>query len=108
MSGGALIVAGGANFPEGYPWDGGKKIYHDRIFVLEKPDGDWRVAEQRLPKPVAYGVSVTVPGRDSVVCIGGNDATQCYQDVFLLAWDPQTEKIVSSKYPPLPKPCAIS
>ena len=36
-SGGALIVAGGANFPDGYPWDGGKKVYHDRIFVLSSP-----------------------------------------------------------------------
>lgn len=87
VSGDSLIVAGGANFPEGYPWDGGTKIYHDRIFVLEKPDGDWRVADERLPKPVAYGVSITVPSRDSVVCIGGNGAEKTFSDVFELKLD---------------------
>ena len=29
-----LVVAGGANFPESYPWEGGKKVWHDRIFLL--------------------------------------------------------------------------
>jgi len=27
--GGVLIAAGGANFPDKMPWDGGKKIYYD-------------------------------------------------------------------------------
>ena len=31
-----LIVAGGSNFPDGKPWEGGKKSYSDKIFVLEK------------------------------------------------------------------------
>ena len=60
VSGDALIVAGGANFPDGYPWDGGKKVFHDRIFVLSAPDGSWQVSETRLPAPVGYGVSVTL------------------------------------------------
>ncbi|MCC7378652.1 MAG: hypothetical protein IT255_04785 [Chitinophagaceae bacterium] len=30
-----LIVAGGANFPDGLPWNGGKKKYHNDIFVLQ-------------------------------------------------------------------------
>ena len=36
VSGEALIVAGGANFPGGRPWDGAQKVWHDRIFVLPK------------------------------------------------------------------------
>jgi len=86
VSGGALIVAGGANFPEGYPWDGGTKIYHDRIFVLTDPGGEWQLAEQKLPRTVAYGVSVAVPSRDAVVCIGGNNAEQTFADVFELGY----------------------
>jgi N-acetylneuraminate epimerase len=54
-SGGALIVAGGANFPAGYPWDGGKKVFHDRIFVLDEPEGPWRLSDVRLPCAVGYG-----------------------------------------------------
>src|SRR5687767_11016306 len=30
----SLIVAGGANFPDKMPWDGGKKHYSDEIKVL--------------------------------------------------------------------------
>jgi len=54
----ALIVAGGANFPEAKPWEGGAKRWHDRVFVLERPGGVWRESG-RLPLPLAYGVSMT-------------------------------------------------
>lgn len=38
----ALIVAGGANFPDAPPWQGGKKMWHDKIHVLEKDkSGDY-------------------------------------------------------------------
>src|SRR6185369_2510250 len=67
-SGGALLVAGGANFPDKMPWEGGKKVWHDTVWVLERPDGAWREAG-RLPRPLGYGVSVTHHG--SVVCVGG-------------------------------------
>src|SRR5688572_3878214 len=30
---GVLIAAGGANFPERMPWEGGVKVYYDEIFV---------------------------------------------------------------------------
>ena len=35
VSGNALLVAGGANFPDKRPWEGGTKIWYDRVFVLE-------------------------------------------------------------------------
>src|SRR5688572_7918347 len=50
VSNGALLVAGGANFPEGPPWEGHPKVWHDRIFVLERPDGQWRQADDTLPR----------------------------------------------------------
>ena len=47
----ALIVAGGANFPDGPPWRGeSAKIYHDRIYILVK-DGEghkWGLAKRKL------------------------------------------------------------
>ncbi len=98
-SGGALIVAGGANFPDGYPWDGGAKIYHDRAFVLEKPDGAWQIAAP-LPKPVGYGVSASLASRASLVCIGGNDADATFADCFELTWVGGALK--ASPLPPLP------
>ncbi|MGA0846695.1 MAG: galactose oxidase, partial [Luteolibacter sp.] len=53
-SGSSLIVAGGANFPDGAPWDGGLKIWHDQVFALEKGDSSWSVAG-KLPRPLGYG-----------------------------------------------------
>ena len=69
----ALIVAGGANFPDALPWQGGKKIWWDDIFVLEKKENDsyqWNKENRfTLPRPLAYGVSIST--EEGVVCIGG-------------------------------------
>ena len=97
MSGGALLVAGGANFPGGMPWDGGKKVWSDRVWVLEKPDGAWREAG-RLPRALGYGVSVSA--RDSIVCAGGSDAERHHAEVFRLAW--KGGALATEPLPPLP------
>ncbi len=81
VSGISLVVAGGANFPDKMPWEGGKKVWHDRVWVLDKPDGTWREGS-KLPRPLGYGVSVSAP--DGVVCVGGSDSERHYADVFLL------------------------
>ena len=77
---GVLIVAGGANFPDGVPWhptaDGrvSVKRYHDRIFELS-PAGDdasapaWRVLSARLEQALAYAVSVSTT--DGILVVGG-------------------------------------
>ena len=101
VSGGALLVAGGANFPDKKPWAGGAKVWHDTVFVLEQPDGPWRVAG-KLPHPLAYGVSVTTS--DGVLCLGGSDAHQHYADAFLLQW--HQGKLHRRKMPALPAPAA--
>ncbi len=102
-SGGALIVAGGANFPDKMPWEGGKKIWYDTAFVLDRTNGQWRSA-LKLPRPLGYGVSVTTP--DGVLCIGGSDAKQHVRDVFLLCW--RRGKLKSKSLPRLPEPLANS
>jgi len=96
-SGGALLVAGGANFPNGMPWEGGKKVWHDRVWVLDQPDGAWREAG-KLPRPLAYGVSVST--RDAVVCVGGSDAERHYATVFRLTW--KTGALRHESLPDLP------
>jgi len=102
-SSGALIVAGGANFPDKMPWEGGKKIWHDTAFVLDKTNGAWR-GEFKLPRPLGYGVSVTTS--DGVLCIGGSDEKQHVRDVFLLTWS--RGKLETKSLPPLPVPLANS
>jgi N-acetylneuraminic acid mutarotase len=101
-SGGALIVAGGANFPDKRPWEGGTKTWYDSVFVLESADGPWKTGF-RLPRPTAYGVSVTTP--DGIVCIGGGNAEHYFRDVFRMQWD--GAKVACSPLPKLPQPCAF-
>ena len=36
LSNDVLIIAGGANFPDNPPWEGGKKVWNDQIYVLSK------------------------------------------------------------------------
>jgi N-acetylneuraminic acid mutarotase len=101
VSGGALLVAGGANYPTAMPWDGGKKVWYDSVYVLPEPEGHW-LSGFKLPHPVAYGVSVSA--NNSVICAGGSDAQQHYRDVFFLSWRKGNIRI--EPLPPLPGPMA--
>jgi N-acetylneuraminic acid mutarotase len=113
----ALLVAGGANFPDAKPWEGGKKVYYDRIYILKeaKDRSDSGQAKQsepvssnsnpwkevgRLPRPMAYGVSVT--WRDRVLCAGGNDQDRVFDEVFSMEW--LAGKVVVTPLPSLPVP----
>ena len=102
VSHGALIVAGGANFPDKLPWEGGTKHWYESIFVLEKPNGKWTVPA-RLPRPLAYGVSVDTPW--GLLCIGGGDADRHYRDVFRLKW--LRGQVHRTPLAPLPQACAF-
>ena len=83
VSGDALLVAGGANFPDKKPWEGGSKVWHDEVFMLEKPDGTWRSAG-RLPVPLGYGV--TVSHKRGLICFGGSSPTRHHGSAIVLRW----------------------
>lgn len=100
----ALIVAGGANFPTPV-WEN-DKTWHDAIYVLVRGHDRYAwIHGGKLPRPIAYGAAVSTA--DGIVCIGGNDADQTFREVFLLRYDPTTDRIETIKYPPLPMPCAF-
>lgn len=98
---GVLLLAGGANFPDRRPWEGGTKIWYDRVQCLDALTGTWRDAG-KLPRPLGYGVSISTP--DGVICIGGSDATAHHTDVFRLQWNGRSLQVVT--LPKFPKPCA--
>jgi N-acetylneuraminate epimerase len=103
VSGGVLLVGGGANFPEEMPWEGGKKAWHDVVYSLDDTNASWRIAG-KLPRPLGYGVSLTT--RRGVLCIGGSDAARHYADVFLL--HQARGKLKVEPLPSLPLPLANS
>ncbi|MEM8485101.1 MAG: sodium/solute symporter [Bacteroidota bacterium] len=98
----ALLVAGGANFPAGSNFDGHPKVWHNQIYLLPEPNGEWQTGFS-LATPSAYGVSIT--WQNGVVCIGGGDANQHFNSVFLLEWD--GNQIQQTDLPDLPGPMAF-
>ncbi len=118
----ALIVAGGANFPEGVPWRptaegyNSPKVYYDTIHVISSDDENHKIitSETKLPKVIGYGVSI--PTEDGVICIGGewkdnvkDEAAKKYNTtmhlsakVFALAHKDGVVT-VDTQYPDLPK-----
>lgn len=101
VSGGALMVAGGANFPDKLPWEGGRKVWHDTVYLLSETNGAWQSAG-RLPRALGYGVSVTING--GVLCVGGSDADRHYAEAFQLHRREGQLKV--TPLPPLPIPLA--
>ncbi|MBA4104974.1 MAG: sodium:solute symporter [Pirellula sp.] len=99
---GNLLVAGGANFPGGRPWDGAVKTWHDRVFVMRAGANKWEVLADRLPRPLGYAVSLTTP--QGVAVIGGNNADGFLSDAFLMRLE--ADKLVIESLPPLPNPLA--
>lgn len=99
--GDALLVAGGANFPDKMPWEGGEKRWYDTVYLLHPGINVWQVAG-KLPRPLGYGVSLSTP--DGVVCLGGSDQTRHYADCFRLQWTGRELRLKA--LPSLPMPCA--
>lgn len=101
----ALIVAGGANFPQPI-WES-EKVWYDNIYVLQKDGDDYHWLDGgKLPRRIAYGAAVSTP--DGVICMGGNHGDETYDDVFLLSWDRDQSKLSTTDLPSLPKPCAFT
>lgn len=98
----AIVVAGGCNFPDTPAAAGGAKVYYDQIYVLKNPESEkakWEKAGQ-LPVEVANGASVTLP--EGIVCIGGRNAEQVLQNVWLLNWNTRNTRIEVKDLPALP------
>jgi len=102
VSNGTLLVAGGANFPDGgAPWTGSAKKWHDQVFALESPDGEWRQAGT-LPVPLGYGVSIT--WRDALLCFGGSNESGHYANAFMMRY--KDGEILTEALPSMPGPIA--
>ncbi|MCF6286320.1 MAG: sodium/solute symporter, partial [Candidatus Hydrogenedentes bacterium] len=103
---GALIVAGGSNFPVS-PFKGGKKHWLDRIYVLKSGADSWIDAGQ-LPGARAYGATAST--EDGVWLLGGTDGTECFDSVLRLRWvnNELSVDAVAGHQGTLPKPSAFN
>lgn len=104
LVGDELILVGGANFPEKYPWGGGKKVWWNTLYAYNRTKQAWNVYDNFLNTPLAYGVSIQLP--EGVLCIGGCNADGCSDKALLIKKENDTYVIDSLSYPPLPVPLA--
>jgi SSS family transporter len=100
MHNGTLVVAGGANFPDGRPWDGVAKVWHDRIDILQKDHSNWQELAIRLPQPLAYAVSVSTP--QGIAVVGGNNEHGPVDTAYLMQI--KNGQLEIESLPPLPQP----
>jgi N-acetylneuraminic acid mutarotase len=97
MSHNQLLVAGGANFPDKKPWEGGTKVWYDMVFALDTNTSKWSVVGT-LPRPLGYGISTSY--ENQLICIGGSDSKQHYSDAFTL--EIINQHLVTRSFPSLP------
>lgn len=97
-----LIVAGGANFPNGMPWNGAKKVYQDEIYLFRKKNGRMQatISSQKLPRPIAYPANVSIP--DGVIYLGGENESGISDQVVMLKYDGKSDRIHFTQLQPLP------
>lgn len=80
-----IILAGGSNFSQGAPWEGGEKQFEDAVYLLTPSGGAYKcelVADAKLPAGVAHGCAAAA-GR-SLYCFGGQTADAESRAVYAL------------------------
>ncbi|MCX2453902.1 galactose oxidase [Pedobacter sp. PLR] len=97
-----LIVAGGANFPDKKPWEGGKKHYSNEIHILEKKGNafSWSKEKAFLPEAIAYCGNTST--KFGIVYAGGENDKGLSKQVFLLTWDELKHNIQAKPLASLP------
>lgn len=97
-----LVIAGGANFPDALPWQGGTKTYHKHLYQARLKHGKVEWANiSSLPAARAYSANVSTPW--GIICIGGENEQGPTDQVWLIktrSHSPAT----CTELPPLPKP----
>ncbi len=84
-SGDLMWIAGGSNFSNGLPWEGGSKLFHDTVYFFRKNGKgmDLLPVRDRLPLAIAYGTSIA--WQNGVVCVGGQNQTGFSAKVFFVS-----------------------
>ncbi len=99
-----LLIAGGANFPDGLPWEGGKKKYHSAIYLYNLLSGkpEYLSTVDHLSTPLAYSASCNTP--QGIVTAGGENNDGISATVLLLTIHPNSKTVAIKTLPALPVP----
>jgi N-acetylneuraminate epimerase len=96
-----MMIAGGANFPDSMPWQGGKKRYYDDVYVYRKENNKIILLKKtgKLPSNIAYAASCSAP--QGVVYAGGENENGISNKVFLMQWDKIKSSVIILDLPDL-------
>jgi len=99
-----LMIAGGANFPEALPWEGGKKKYHNQIHLFEKKENQFvsLATHDKLSIPVAYAANCIT--KYGIAAVGGENETGLLADAYLFKLAAEGKSLLIEKLPSLPVP----
>ncbi len=94
ISNNVLIVAGGANFQDKMPWEGGKKHYSNEIHVLEKVGDEYHWNKKfinTLPESIAYPGNTTT--NSGIVYVGGENENGLSNKAYIIKWNADKNEI---------------
>ncbi len=79
-----IIIAGGNNFPDGLPWEGGVKKYYDQVFVYDVKGDTVIIADSsvRLPSKVAYAAFAQL--KEGIFYAGGENENGPLSSAYLI------------------------
>ncbi len=96
-----LIIAGGANFPNGMPWDGGRKYYQKDAYIYTLENNMLQFDKQiYFPDSLAYTANVSSGGY--LYTIGGERNGSATSDVFRFSFS--NDSLHQETLPSLPLP----
>jgi N-acetylneuraminic acid mutarotase len=100
--GNQIIIAGGNNFPEGLPWEGGVKKYYDQVFVYDVKGDTLIMADSsvRLPSKVAYAAVAQL--KEGIFYAGGENEKGPLSNVYLIQKN-NKNGVVIINWPDLPE-----
>ena len=100
-----MMIGGGANFPDAMPWEGGKKVYHSRIYLYKKVSDDSLIlvhSKNILPESLAYPAVVSTPM--GIVIAGGENSGGPTNKVWLSSIRTVDRSVSFLDLPSLPQP----
>lgn len=99
-----LIIAGGANFPAGMPWDGGSKVYQKDIYLFDIDSNGVieYVGRQDFQDSIAYAANISF--QDMIYSVGGERLGKATTDVFTYFLEGNKVVRQDSLLPDLPIP----
>lgn len=102
-SNGWFIVAGGANFPNSMPWEGGSKKYYDRICLYKQEHNKLKLrsASGKLPQTIAYSANCNTP--EGILVAGGENESGYTDKTWLIRIDKKGQ-LSFTVLPSLPVP----